>query len=134
MRVPQGALKSFAELVNAPVITTLKAKGAFPENHHLFVGVRGDHTVHYLERSDLILAVGTSLSPGRFSHAIPGAADKTIIHCNIDELHVNKIYPTPHALWGCTIHPSSPYQGIVRQDFRCWQARRERFIRGQGRP
>ena len=95
-----GELKSFAELVNAPVITTLKAKGAFPENHPLFVGVRGDHTVHYLERSDLVLAVGTSLSPGRFSHAIPGAADKTIIHCAIDELHVNKIYPTAQALIG----------------------------------
>ena len=34
-------LKSFAESLNAPVITTLKAKGAFPENHPLFVGVRG---------------------------------------------------------------------------------------------
>jgi acetolactate synthase-1/2/3 large subunit len=95
-----GDLKSFAELANAPVITTLKAKGSFPENHPLFVGVRGDHTVHYLERSDLILAVGTSLSPGRFSHAIPGAADKTIVHCTVDELHVNKIYPTAHALIG----------------------------------
>ena len=95
-----GELKSFAELVNAPVITTLKAKGTFPENHPLFIGVRGDHTVHYLEKSDLILAVGTSLSPGRFSHAIPGAADKIIIHCNVDELHVNKIYPTTHALIG----------------------------------
>ena len=35
-------LNALAELVNAPVITTLKAKGAFPENHPLFVGVRGD--------------------------------------------------------------------------------------------
>jgi acetolactate synthase-1/2/3 large subunit len=93
-------LKSFAELVNAPVITTLKAKGAFPENHPLFVGVRGDHAVNYLAKSDLILAVGSSLSPGRFSHAIPDAASKTIIHCTVDELHVNKIYPTAQALIG----------------------------------
>ncbi len=93
-------LKSFAELVNTPVITTLKAKGAFPENHPLFVGVRGDHTAHYLENSDLILAVGSSLSPGRFSHGIPGAASKTIIHCNVNELHVNKIYPSAHAIIG----------------------------------
>ena len=35
-------LKALAELVNVPVITTLKAKGAFPEDHPLFVGVRGD--------------------------------------------------------------------------------------------
>ena len=93
-------LKSFAELVNAPVITTLKAKGTFPENHPLFVGTRGDHAISYLAKSDLVLAVGTSLSPGRFSHAIPDAAKKTIIHCTVDELHVNKIYPTAQALIG----------------------------------
>jgi acetolactate synthase-1/2/3 large subunit len=93
-------LKSLAELLNAPVVTTLKAKGAFPENHPLFVGVRGDQVEKYLVKSDLILAVGSSLSPGRFSHGIPDAANKTIIHCNVDELHINKIYPTAHALIG----------------------------------
>jgi acetolactate synthase-1/2/3 large subunit len=93
-------LKSLAELANVPVITTLKAKGAFPENHPLFVGVRGDQVAHYLNKSDLILAVGSSLSPGRFSHAIPDAAKKTIIHCNVDELHINKMYPTAHAVIG----------------------------------
>ena len=93
-------LKALAELVNAPVITTLKAKGAFPEDHPLFVGVRGDQVAHYLNKSDLILAIGTSLSPGRFSHAIPDAATKTIIHCNVDELHINKMYPTAHAVIG----------------------------------
>jgi len=93
-------LKALAELVNAPVITTLKAKGAFPENHPLFVGVRGDQVAHYLTKSDLILAVGSSLSPGRFSHGIPEAAKKTIIHCNVDELHINKMYPTAQAVIG----------------------------------
>src|SRR5437762_9012498 len=93
-------LKALAELVNVPVITTLKAKGAFPEDHPLFVGVRGDQVAHYLNKSDLILAVGTSLSPGRSSHGIPDAATKTIIHCNVDELHINKMYPTAHAVIG----------------------------------
>lgn len=93
-------LKSFAELANAPVITTLKAKGAFAENHPLFVGVRGGQVDHYLNKSDLVLAIGSSLSPGRFSHAIPDAVNKTIIHCTVDELHVNKIYPTAQALIG----------------------------------
>ena len=93
-------LKAFVELANLPVITTLKAKGAFPEDHPLFVGVRGDQTVDYLEKSDLILAVGSSLSPGRFSHGIPNGTNKTIIHINISELDVNKIYPTAHALIG----------------------------------
>src|SRR5438045_6140142 len=93
-------LQALAELVNVPVITTLKAKGAFPEDHPLFVGVRGDQVAHYLNKSDLILAVGTSLSPGRFSHAIPDAATQTIIHCNVDELHINKMYPPAHAVIG----------------------------------
>jgi acetolactate synthase I/II/III large subunit len=93
-------LKAFAELANVPVVTTLKAKGAFPEDHPLFVGVRGDQIAHYLNKSDVILVVGSSLSPGRFSHGIPDAAKKTIIHCNIDELHINKMYPTAHAVIG----------------------------------
>ncbi len=93
-------LKALAELVQVPVVTTLKAKGAFPEDHPLFVGVRGDQVAHYLNKSDVILAIGTSLSPGRFSHAIPDAATKTIIHCNVDELHINKMYPTAHAVIG----------------------------------
>ena len=93
-------LTSFAELANTPVISTLKAKGAFPENNPLFVGVRGDQVDEYLAKSDLILAVGSSLSPGRFSHGIPNAVNKTIIHCTVDELHVNKSYPTAVALIG----------------------------------
>ena len=95
-----GELTALAELLNAPVITTLKAKGAFPEDHPLFVGVRGEHPAEYLRKSDLILAVGSSLSPGRFSHAIPDAASKAIIQCNLDELHVNRMYPTAHAVIG----------------------------------
>ena len=93
-------LRTFVELANAPVILTLKAKGVFPENHPLFVGVRGGQVNEYLTKSDLILAVGSSLSPGRFSHAIPHAAQKTIISCNISELDVNKVFPTAHALLG----------------------------------
>jgi acetolactate synthase-1/2/3 large subunit len=93
-------LKALAELLNAPVITTLKAKGAFPENHELFVGVRGDHPIEYLEKSDVILAVGSSLSPGRFTHGIPNAPGKTIIQCNLDEFYLNRIYPTHHAVLG----------------------------------
>ncbi len=93
-------LTALAELTNTPVITTLKAKGAFPENHPLFVGVRGEHPSEYLHKSDVILAVGSSLSPGRFTHGIPNAPNKTIIQCNLDEFYVNRIYPTHHALIG----------------------------------
>ena len=97
-------MKSFAESLNAPVITTLKAKGAFPENHPLFVGVRGDSPAEFLHKSDVILAVGSSLSPGRFTHGIPDAANKTIIQCNLDEFHINRIFPTHHAVLGDAKH------------------------------
>ena len=93
-------LLAFAEMSNTPVVTTLKGKGAFPENHPLFVGVRGDQVTSYLNNSDLIFAVGTSLSPGRFSHRIPNAVNKTIIHCDVDDLHINRAYPTAQAVIG----------------------------------
>lgn len=93
-------LLAFAEMANAPVVTTLKGKGAFPENHPLFVGVRGGQVTNYLNNSDLIFGVGSSLSPGRFSHRIPNATSKTIVHCDVDELHVNKAYPTAQAVIG----------------------------------
>ena len=73
-------LVEFAELTNAPVVSTLKGKGVFPESHPLFVGVRGDHVTKYLTDSDVIFAVGSSLSPGRFSHGIPNAVGKNSGH------------------------------------------------------
>ncbi len=93
-------LKTFAEKANLPVVTTLKAKGVFPENHPLSVGVRGDHVVKYLNEADLIFAVGASLSPGRFGHGVPDPTNKTIIQCNIDEFDVNRLYESTHAIIG----------------------------------
>jgi thiamine pyrophosphate-dependent acetolactate synthase large subunit-like protein len=93
-------LREFAEKANLPVVTTLKAKGAFPENHPLSVGTRGDHVVKYLNDADLIFAVGASISPGRFGHGIPNATSKKIIQCNIDEFDVNRVYETTHAIIG----------------------------------
>ena len=94
------SLLKFAEKCNLPVATTLKAKGAFPENHPLSIGVRGEHTAEYISKSDLILAIGSSLSPGRFSHAIPDASKKKIIFCGLNELNINKIYPVAEAVIG----------------------------------
>lgn len=93
-------LKSFAEKANLPVVTTLKAKGVFPEDHPLSVGVRGDHVLHYMNEADLVFSVGASISPGRFGHGIPDATNKKIIQCNIDEHDINRMYPTEHAVIG----------------------------------
>jgi acetolactate synthase-1/2/3 large subunit len=93
-------LLQFAELVQAPVLTTLKAKGAFPENHLLSVGVRGSHAEHFLRKADLIFSVGASLFPNRFSHAIPDADGKAIVQCTVDMLDINRSYETRHAVIG----------------------------------
>src|ERR1041384_422313 len=83
-------LLKFAELAQAPVLTTLKAKGTFPENHPLSVGVRGSPADHFLHSCDLLFGIGTSLFPNRFSHAIPDADRKTIVQCNVDILGLNR--------------------------------------------
>ncbi len=93
-------LRRFAELAQAPVLTTLKAKSAFPENHPLSVGVRGELAVDMLQRCDLLFAVGTSLSHGHFRHAVPNARDKVIVQCTIDESDVNRGYAVDHGVIG----------------------------------
>ena len=93
-------LLRFAELAQVPVLTTLKAKGAFPENHPLSVGVRGSLAEHFLRKADVLFSVGSSLFPNRFSHAIPDAEKKTIIQCTVDTLDINRSYETRHAVIG----------------------------------
>ena len=93
-------LLEFAELVQAPVLTTLKAKGAFPETHPLSIGVRGGPASTFLNECDVLFAVGSSISPGRFSHSVPHAAKKQIVQCVVDEWDLNKMHPTDYAVIG----------------------------------
>lgn len=93
-------LLEFAELTQTPVLTTLKAKGAFPENHPLSVGVRGSHAAKFLNGCDVLFSIGASLFPNRFSHAVPEPQKKTIIQCTVDMLDINRSYETRHAVIG----------------------------------
>jgi thiamine pyrophosphate-dependent acetolactate synthase large subunit-like protein len=93
-------LLQFAELAQAPVLTTLKGKGAFPENHPLSVGVRGSHAAHFLNKCDVLFSIGSSLFPNRFSHAIPAPEKKTIVQCTVDMLDINRSFETRHAVIG----------------------------------
>ena len=93
-------LLQLAELAQVPVLTTLKAKGAFPENHPLSVGVRGSLAEHFLRKADVLFSIGSSLFPNRFSHAVPDAEKKTIIQCTVDTLDINRSYETRHAVIG----------------------------------
>ncbi|HUG37786.1 MAG TPA: thiamine pyrophosphate-dependent enzyme [Candidatus Limnocylindrales bacterium] len=93
-------LLKFAELAQVPVLTTLKGKSAFPENHPLSVGVRGSLAEHFLGKADVLFSIGSSLFPGRFSHAVPDAGKKTIVQCTVDLLDINRSYETRHAVIG----------------------------------
>jgi len=93
-------LLEFAELARAPVLTTLKGKSCFPEDHPLSVGVRGEPAEHFLRKSDLIFAIGYSLSMTGFGHTIPDAAGKKIIQCIVEESDINRRYRTDHAIIG----------------------------------
>jgi acetolactate synthase-1/2/3 large subunit len=93
-------LRQFAELAQVPVLTTLKAKSIFPESHPLALGARGNLANDFLNNSDLIFSIGSSLFPNRFSHAIPNPAEKTIVQCTVDLLDINRSYETKYAVIG----------------------------------
>jgi thiamine pyrophosphate-dependent acetolactate synthase large subunit-like protein len=95
-----GELLNFAELAQIPVLTTLKAKSAFPENHELSLGVRGEPAERFLHKADVILTIGVGFNPSGFMHAIPEAKGKTIIQCTIDESDLNNDYSVGMAILG----------------------------------
>ncbi len=93
-------LRQLAELTQVPVMTTLKGKSAFPENHGLSIGVRGSLAEHFFRKSDVLFSIGSSLFPNRFSHFVPDADRKTIVQCTVDTLDINRSYETRHAVIG----------------------------------
>jgi acetolactate synthase-1/2/3 large subunit len=87
-------LKALAELTGAPVVTTLMARGAFPDSHPLHLGMPGMHgtvaAVGALQRADLIVALGA-----RFDDRVTGkldsfAPDARIVHADIDPAEISK--------------------------------------------
>ncbi|HEV7216799.1 MAG TPA: thiamine pyrophosphate-requiring protein, partial [Chloroflexota bacterium] len=95
-------LRELAELVAAPVMTTMAAKGAFPEDHPLSAGT-GGHTLsgpaaQCLVRADLVFGIGCSFSTGAFCTPIPPG--KTIVQITNSERDVNKAYATDLAVLG----------------------------------
>ena len=96
-----GELKEFAELVQAPVVSTLLAKSVIPENHPLSVGVRDIPVDYYLGGADLVFGIGEALGPGDFKHYFKGAG-KTIVHVDVDERDINTRYYANQAVIGDT--------------------------------
>src|SRR3954454_6022055 len=95
-------LRALAELLEAPVMTTLPGKSAFPENHPLSLGSGGigigAHLWHTLENADLIFGIGCSFT--RSSFATPMPKEKKIAHATIDPYAINKDVPVELAAVG----------------------------------
>ena len=95
-------LREFAELVNAPVMTTNTGKSAFPENHPLALGT-GARTWtrasrHFLDRADLVFGIGCSFTTNLASMGVP--TGKTLVQCNVDVQDLNKEQQIHHAVVG----------------------------------
>ena len=87
-------LRALVEATGIPVVTTLMARGAFPDDHPLHLGMPGMHgsvaAVTALQRSDLIIALGA-----RFDDRVTGqlssfAPDAKVIHADIDPAEISK--------------------------------------------
>lgn len=95
-------LRALAELLEAPVTTSLQGKSAFPENHPLSLGSGGrsisKQLHHFLNAADLILGIGCSFSITNYGVAMPKG--KRIVHATLDPADVNKDVPAELALIG----------------------------------
>ncbi|WP_432835983.1 acetolactate synthase large subunit [Dactylosporangium sp. CA-092794] len=87
-------LLKLAELTGAPVVTTLMARGAFPDSHPQHLGMPGMHgavgAVYALQKSDLLIALGA-----RFDDRVTGelstfAPNAHVIHADIDPAEIGK--------------------------------------------
>jgi acetolactate synthase-1/2/3 large subunit len=87
-------LYELAELTGIPVVTTLMARGAFPDSHPQHLGMPGMHgtvaAVTALQKADLLVALGARFDDrvtGKLATFAPGA---TVIHADIDPAEISK--------------------------------------------
>jgi acetolactate synthase I/II/III large subunit len=87
-------LRTLAELTGIPVITTLMARGAFPDSHQQHLGMPGMHgtvaSVTALQKADLIVSLGARFDDrvtGKLSTFAPYA---TVVHADIDPAEISK--------------------------------------------
>ncbi len=89
------ALRELVDLTGIPVVTTLMARGAFPDSHPLCLGMPGMHgnytAVTSMQKADLLIALGS-----RFDDRVTGkvgafAPDAKVIHADIDPAELGKV-------------------------------------------
>jgi thiamine pyrophosphate-dependent acetolactate synthase large subunit-like protein len=97
-----SALRELAELLEAPVTTSLQGKSAFPENHPLSLGAGGrsisKQLHHFLTNADVIFGIGCSFTITNYGVAMPKG--KVMIQSTVDPADLAKDIPIHHALIG----------------------------------
>lgn len=88
-------LKTFAEATGAPLVTTLMARGAFPDSHEQHLGMPGMHgtvpAVLALQDSDLIVSLGARFDDRVTGKAALFAPNAQVVHVDIDPAEISKI-------------------------------------------
>src|SRR3984893_13555263 len=96
------SLRELAELLEAPVTTSLEGKSAFPETHPLSLGSGGGSVPrpvrHFLDNSDLIFGIGCSFAAT--GYGVPMPSGKKIVHATLDPADLNVNVPADVALLG----------------------------------
>jgi thiamine pyrophosphate-dependent acetolactate synthase large subunit-like protein len=95
-------LRELAELLAAPVTTSLEGKSAFPETHALSLGSGGRSmpkaVYDFLHKADVIFGIGCSFATTSYGVSMP--AGKIIIHATLDPADLNKDLEAEYALIG----------------------------------
>ncbi|WP_374974631.1 acetolactate synthase large subunit [Microbacterium trichothecenolyticum] len=88
-------LRSLAETTGAPLVTTLMARGAFPDSHPQHLGMPGMHgtvpAVLALQEADLIVALGARFDDRVTGKAALFAPNAKVVHVDIDPAEISKI-------------------------------------------
>jgi acetolactate synthase-1/2/3 large subunit len=97
-----GQLRTIAELLEAPVTTSLQGKSAFDETHPLSLGSGGRSVPravrHFLDNSDVIFGIGCSFAAT--GYGVPMPSGKKVVHATLDPADLNVNVPADVALLG----------------------------------
>jgi acetolactate synthase I/II/III large subunit len=143
-------LRVLADITGIPVVTTLMARGAFPDSHPQQLGMPGMHgsvaAVAALQRSDLIISLGA-----RFDDRVTGKLDSfapyaKVIHADIDpaEISKNRVADVPivgdarETIADLIVAVKAEYDAGRRGDYSSWRAQTmawcERYPLGYDEP